>query len=161
MKTKNKGITLIETIVAVVVLASAFVAGEYFLMAALSANKATKTRFVGTYLAQECLELARNVRDSSWQQKLPGSCAFVPGQFLIMPDNTNISSALPDCKLDLGVKIVPFDPTYEIKIFTDSIPFSRKMIVSAVPDGTKIECVATGPENVEISLTEILTEWKK
>jgi len=158
---KNGGITIIETIVAIVVLASSFVAGEYFLMAALSSNQTTKTRFVATYLAQECLELARNVRDSSWQQKLSGTCAFVAGEFSIAQNSINISAALPNCQMDLGIKITPFQVTDKIEILSQEIPFSRKMIVTPSVDDIKIECVVQGPKDVEVSMSEILTEWKK
>ncbi len=162
MKTKNAGFTLIETIIAVVVLASSFVAGEYFLMTSLSTNQKSKSRFIATYLAQECLELARNVRDSSWQQQMAGNCAFTAGDFNIVSSSTNIlATSLPDCQQDLGVKITPFAATNEIKIFGDKIPFSRKMKITILADATEIECVINGPKNIEIKMTEILTEWKK
>jgi type II secretory pathway pseudopilin PulG len=163
MKNKNKGIGLIETIIAIVILASAFVAGEYFLMASLSANQNSRTIFVATYLAQECLELARNVRDSSWQQQLSRNCAFqTAGTFSINSAPTNIlNTSLPNCETDLGVKITPFLPTTEIKILGDVIPFSRKINITPLPDGTEVECVVKGPKDLEIKMTEILTEWKK
>lgn len=65
-QTKNqKGITLIETIVAVFVVAIGLVSGLSLAVMSTNRTTAVKEKLVALYLAQEGLELARNVRDSA------------------------------------------------------------------------------------------------
>ncbi len=61
----QKGITLIETIVAVFVVAIGLVSGLSLAVMSTSRTTLVKEKLVALYLAQEGLELVRNVRDSA------------------------------------------------------------------------------------------------
>ena len=68
-KTRS-GFTLIETLVAVSVISVGFV-GELVLLAkSASQASALRHRVVGARLAEEGLEVVRNIRDSNWLRSL-------------------------------------------------------------------------------------------
>ncbi len=65
---KIAGVTLIETLVALTILLVVLVAGSQLLSTLTTANAVNRDKFSATYLAQECLEIARNTRDTNWLQ---------------------------------------------------------------------------------------------
>lgn len=75
---KNTGFTLIETIIAIVVLALALSGAVFLTTQLINTNQENKDRVQATYLAQECHELLRNHRDTAWKQHNDWLCAFDP-----------------------------------------------------------------------------------
>jgi len=66
---KNKGFTLLEVMLAITVLTVA-VAGSFALIQqTLIAASLNKSKITAYYLAQEGIELARNIRDSNWLEQ--------------------------------------------------------------------------------------------
>lgn len=68
--------TLIETLIVMTILSVSLLIGTSLVITSLKAAEKNKNRFIATYLTQECLELARNMRDSAWKQNLPWDCAI-------------------------------------------------------------------------------------
>lgn len=61
-----KGFTLLETIIAVGVLAIGIVGSLTLVSKSVQTVKMSQNRLVASYLAQEGIELVRNIRDSNW-----------------------------------------------------------------------------------------------
>ncbi len=187
MTQKYHGISLLETIVLVGVLVLALIAGTSMLTVSINTAQKNKNRFMATYLTQECLELARNIRDTAWRQNLPWDCAFEyegghNNEFSIKPNSLpanllsgikcqkDLSSININCQKDLGVDISLYNNTNEEPIkWSDDTPskFFRKLTSTkdpTTPEEIKISCetfweTRGGKESIIIS--EILTNWKK
>lgn len=62
----NKGFTIIELMVAIVVLSFGIMGAYGALLPFLNATHAVSYKFTGVYLAQEGLEIVRNIRDNNF-----------------------------------------------------------------------------------------------
>lgn len=83
--TKPKAFTLIESLIVMVILATSMTAALYLLTTVVFGTQKNLARTKATYLAQECHELARNVRDTAWLNFEAWDCAFgAPGDEFII-----------------------------------------------------------------------------
>jgi prepilin-type N-terminal cleavage/methylation domain-containing protein len=64
-KQKNRGFTLIETLVAITILVSAVAAPLTLAFRGLIAAQFTKSQIIASYLAQDAVEYVRNIRDEN------------------------------------------------------------------------------------------------
>lgn len=154
MKKSNTGFALIEVIVAIVVLAGTLTGAMSLVWTASNAVIVNQNRLTATYLAQECLEMARNTRDSAWRQSLPWDCAWE-------------SSVITECD-DLKSNIESMLMGEEgVVILGEATKFDRKMsasVPSTIYEAINIECKvswdkSSGSDSVIIN--EILTNWRK
>ena len=65
-KIKNKGFTLIEVIIAVAVIVTVLVAVIALISFSVSGIRPGKSKIIAAGLAQEGIEIVRNIRDSNW-----------------------------------------------------------------------------------------------
>lgn len=157
MKKSTTGFALIETIVAIVLLAGVLSAAVSLLVSAGHASDRNRDRMTATFLAQEGLELARNARDTAWKSHLPYDCAF------------NNPGNLCAGKID----VVPFSGAAIRISLPDAagIPapskFYRTLTVapSSNPTGVTVTAVVTFPTpggaDEVIKMSEILTNWRQ
>lgn len=64
-----KGFTLLETMIAVAVITVAMVAVTQLSQRALLYNRIASSKHTASYLAQEGLEIVRNIRDTNWLEQ--------------------------------------------------------------------------------------------
>ncbi len=154
MKRKSTGFALIEVIVAIVVLAGALAGATSLMMTAGNAVSTNQSRLTATYLAQECLELARNTRDTAWMQRLPWNCAF---------QETTIN----ECQ-ELKSTILPMlDGEHLVEVLGEPTKFSRKMNVTIDEDDEElmaVECAVSWPKRSgteSVKISELLSNWRK
>jgi len=93
----KRGFTLIESLIVMFILASSMTAALYLLTTVVFSTQQNLKRTKAVYMAQECTELARNLRDTAWINYRPWDCAFgsVNDEFVLSPLNTgtvNIAS---------------------------------------------------------------------
>lgn len=62
----NSGFTIIETLVAIFILSMAVTATQFFLTSSIRSATTIKNNYMASLLAQEGMEVARNLRDSEW-----------------------------------------------------------------------------------------------
>ena len=76
--TKNKGFTLIELVIAIFILVVAIIGvyNSYSTVIVLTAG--ASSRFTGAYLAQEGIEIVRNMRDNNWLKRQNWMNGLVP-----------------------------------------------------------------------------------
>ena len=180
MKTHLPAIALLETVVAVVVLSIALTVAAGFVSVGLKSVDGNKRKLVALYLAEECLELVRNVRDSAQRQDLRWYCAFPnEGRYSIEVANFNALSegTAPDCQTELGVTIASLPSGAlgtEIVFGGQRTSFHRFLSVQNIflgstidqdtaPDIQEYTCTVTwGTKNQEsLSLTQQLTNWNR
>ncbi|OWK26696.1 MAG: hypothetical protein US76_02650 [Parcubacteria group bacterium GW2011_GWA2_38_13b] len=80
-----KGFTLLETIISVAILAAMVVGSLTLISKSMQSVSMSQNRLVASYLAQEGMEIVRNVRDNNWKN-------------VNYPSLTNWDENLPDCE---------------------------------------------------------------
>ena len=154
MKNNSAGFALIEVIISIVVLAAVLAGATGLIWSAATAVERNQDRLTATYLAQECMELARNVRDSAWRQHLPWDCAF--NNFPSPKKCVTLATPLIEMKKTEGEHLLP--------IFGETSKFSRKMTAQKRDEEIAITCEVSWPRRSgteHIFLDEILTNWRK
>ncbi len=155
MKVKHSGFALIEVIIAIVVLSSVLAGATSLIWSAATAVERNQNRLTATYLAQECLELARNARDTAWRQHLPWDCAF---QDFPIEQCSDIAGPIQEMMDDQ-------EPLNRVYILGEETKFSRVMsIENETATEATIQCEVSWPQHSGtgyISLHEILTNWRK
>lgn len=118
---KKSGFTLLEVIVAIFIL-TVGVGGSFVLIQqTLSASLMVRSRLIATYLAQEGIEIVRNVRDNNWLDQrdsfetppepfwndglddclFPANCCEVDYKTDILPlGNPSPLTSVPGCNFD-------------------------------------------------------------
>ena len=165
VRNKSDGFALIEVIVSIVILSLVLVAAVGLLYSVGQAVETNRDRLTATYLAQECLELVRNARDTSWKNYEPWDCAW---------------EETTPCE---GNKIITDIKQEHVKINDKETKFSRDFQVESVgsvlqaqssrtlptlsqnlarnSEEVKVTCTVSWGENSKLSISEILTNWRK
>jgi prepilin-type N-terminal cleavage/methylation domain-containing protein len=63
---KNKGFTIIETIIAITILSVGIVGTYFFISHFVKYTSISKNRLTAAYLSLEGIEIVKNIRDSNW-----------------------------------------------------------------------------------------------
>lgn len=183
------GFSIIQVVVAIVIFGMTLSATVSLVGTVIKQVAVNKQRITAIYLAQECLELARNVRDSSWEQNYPWNCAFQddsgsysdkytiePTDIVIRENPQNI-----DCQRDFGVKIKPNEDG-QLYILGDAqtlgyrytheggdnenakkTRYKRLLTLTDIKsDQVTVNCqVQWGNDDEVINISEILSNWRK
>ena len=172
-KMKKSGFSLIETIVAMVVLVFIFgAAARLFYILALQ-NQNNKNQIVATFLAQECAELARNVRDSAKMQNLNFDCAFAnlasdsavsvgDEKFFSIKNSQNLPDEISNCSTKLGAEISEIDPQNffeKVEIDGKKTEFVRILRAKKIAADTLEILCTVRTEKMKFEILEILTDW--
>jgi len=104
-----RGFTLVETLVAITIIATALVGPFYAVQQALNASRSARNQLIATSLAQEGIEYVRSIRDSnylynnvnvtqrSWLYRLDGTggnTCFTPARCTIDAVEDTVSSSV-------------------------------------------------------------------
>ena len=142
---KSPAFSLIEVIVSIVILGIVVGGAMKLIDNSLSLHRANSQRVSAVYLAQECLELTRNQRDTNWMQSQPWN------QDLAKDVTTQVGN--------FTRSITMTDPTPEevsSMEVGDEIGFQQV----AEPQSLKITCRVSW-EDGEVALAHILSNWRK
>ena len=167
MRKKQSGFALIEVIVSIVILSLVLVAAVGLLYSVGQAVETNRDRLTATYLAQECLELVRNARDTSWKNYEPWDCAW-EGTNTTCTGRDILSSIQGPVKInDKETKFsrdFHVDPVYnsstELRAAQLSIP-NQNLARNSEAEEVKVTCKVSWGENSQLSISEILTNWRK
>lgn len=182
------GFTIIQVVVSIVILTTVLSATISLVGSVISQITLNKNRVTALYLAQECLELTRNVRDTAWQQNYPWDCAYgdeyeILDKFIIQPfPILSFPSNPPNCQTDFGVKVQKMTSPDQAQLYIDfsggnssfgfshtdndgvtATPFRRWVEVSQVEeekDQMTLSCMVTW-EDQSVRLSHILSDWKQ
>lgn len=106
---KSQGFTLIESLIVMMILASSMTAALYLLSTVVFSTQQNIKRTKAVYLAQECLELSRNLRDTAWANFREWDCAFgAPNDIFIISPDYDAGSNISTCSaMPASIKIEP------------------------------------------------------
>ena len=164
---KQSGFALIEVIVSIVILSLVLVAAVGLLYSVGQAVETNRDRLTATYLAQECLELVRNARDTSWKNYEPWNCAW---------ENTNttctgknIVELIKQDSVTINEQETKFSRDFQIESVGNVLQAQRSRTLSILQnpainseaEEVKVTCKVSWGENSQLSISEILTNWRK
>ncbi len=164
-KYKNKnGFTLVEALVAVAIFSIGTTAAVVSVIQTIKLSERVKTQVVAANLAQEGIEIVRNIRDSNWKSSLSWDTNLPSGSGCVQYNRYALD---PNCFG--GTVLLKFDGNYYSHdgTGTDSI-FTRQVSIAYFDDDfsgsaermlvtSTVTCV-TG--SCSITLQENLYNWK-
>lgn len=162
MKTMNqKGFTLLELTVAIFVIMVGIIGALSALQRATSATFVSSSKLTAAYLAQEGIEIVRNLRDTNWIADLSWDngiiCCFAPPC---------------DCEADYNDKYLNlYQENHYLRIGNDfynydsgkETKFKRKITISKEPDILKISVQVFWRErgkDFQLTAQENIYDWK-
>ncbi len=174
IKHNHKGFTLIETLFAILIFSTALVSLMAIAGKGIAAASAAREQTVAHYLAQEGLEVARNMRDENWlattawntafQECLEASPCMVEYQ-----DGGTVPPILVSCGgfcpfiqqslgafVDAGTKVSPYTRTIYF------IPRDNDSITNIPREYEAVSIVAWKSKNIDrlVTLRTVLKEWQ-
>ena len=180
----NKGFTLIETLVAVLLLAVAIVGPLTIASKGLTATLVAKDQFIGFYLAQDAIEQVRFLRDSACLAT-PGDSTGCPSGVWLSGLNNCLVSVNPNgCILDSLASnpatpaacgstcdIMRYDATNHIFNYNPAMPLTPQQFIRTVKitNTTPDEAVVTvevnwvdraGITRIPITVRENIFRWQ-
>lgn len=119
----QKGFTLVEALVALVILSTALVPVLYFSNQSVNIAFIIRDDLIGANLAQEGIEVIRNIRDTNWYNGLAFDNNIVDGAYRVSWDSIGLllPGGNPVLKVDNGL--------YNYSTGTDTI-FTRTITIT-------------------------------
>lgn len=139
---RSKGFSIVETIVAIAILAVAIVGPLSLAQRGLNASLYARDQVTAFYLAQEAIEYVRNVRDNNNLNNLSGKNTWLQSL-----ENCTGKSCGVDVNLGTTIvcDVVPADPTRCLLVFNSGVPgnlgtglygdFGLRMLGGSLPSG--------------------------
>lgn len=87
MKTRTAGFTLVEIIIAISVIGLVVTAAAELTQSSLSVGHSSMQKFMANHVAEEGLEIVRNMRDSNWLRSRPWREKLTDGTYMITQNN--------------------------------------------------------------------------
>ena len=170
---KNEGFTLIETLGAISVLLIGIVGTYAMVRQSFSSSIFSRSHLVASYLGQEGMAIARNIRDTNWLQGNDYDKGLDDGDYEADYQDTSLGGALacsPNCKYtDSALHFLKLDGSgyYNYETGTNTI-FKRKISIEHIHDSDNNPCLEVtatvywkngGGKIHQIQVQEYLYDW--
>lgn len=156
-KKHKLGFTLIETILAISVIGLVITAAASLTQNSLRIGRSSMNQFIAYHLAEEGLEIVRNVRDSNWLANRPWRYGFTAdGEYVIREGLPHTLEMISDAAVRLGLA--------EKISLRNSEEFERTIKIDSVKNAARITSTVTytrAGEQKNVALVMDLTDWKK
>lgn len=145
--------TILETIIAITVIGLVITAATQLTQSSMKIGRSSMNQFIAFHLAEEGLEIVRNMRDSNWLQNTAWRSGLDDGMYAISENSGNsgprwilgkVSAAIDKEKIELN----------------EREKFLRTIAIDAGKITSRVTYEQIGGEK-EVSLTMQLTDWKK
>lgn len=149
----NYGFTLAETIIAIAVIALVITTTYSLSQSSLRIGRNSMNQFIAYHLAEEGLEVVRNLRDSNWLKNTHWRLGLEDGQYEIISGENGAPQTLQKLSGDLSAQNV---------ILSESEKFKRIITINSDGESMRVESIIKyGPKEKEMSLVMRLNDWKK
>lgn len=168
---KRKGFTLIELIIVVFVLAIGILGVYSVYSQIISYTTISLSRFTASYLAQEGIEIVRNIRDTNWLKGSSWDSGLVfgggfngcSGSYFCEADYDDPAlTSYPNTTSPHNLKIA--DGFYKYSISGSETKFKRKITITLVGDILEVSVLVQWQEKgktYDITTQENLYNWYK
>lgn len=147
---KNAGMTLVETLMALFILSITITSAYAVILANLASANAVKNSFIASGLAQEGIEVARNLRDSDWLDSParefgsfgdPSGAPIADGTYCVEWNSTQLLSSGCDATLFRSATgMYSYDDSGTLTPFTRAITITHGPVL---PTGGVAEVIVT------------------
>lgn len=157
----QSGFTLVELLVAIFLFSLAFTATTFVLTLNLGSATSIKNSFVASGLAQEGIEVARNLRDNDWFSGSPFGTSIPNGTYIAQWN----SQALAPVGSNPNIKFDGASGLFSYGSGTDTI-FNRSLTIDTVTPGVEKRVVVIvswqerSGSTKTVSAEEHLFNWK-
>jgi prepilin-type N-terminal cleavage/methylation domain-containing protein len=168
LKNNQRGFTLTEVMIGMMILTVAIVTASNLLVTLMRANENNVKSLQAFYLAQEGIELVRNVRDTNWihnmewdgdseeQRDLWGG--WISGDFKLEPLSSGWNSVPDNPKLDNLIDLRPYLPEHFTQASSD-LPIFKHVGGYLSSDNIDSTSVSTGfVRNINVKAGEQCAE---
>jgi len=160
---------LIEVIAAIFVITTGVVGALIAIQQTMARTQASTDRLIAHYLAQEGIEIIRNIRDGNWLENRnvttswkEGLTACSAGCEIDYNNFNNPGAEDPSLQSYNGGQFLRIDPTSGFYNYTsgDETKFKRKITITEDLDKLKVS-VTVYWDSHEITVEEYLYNWRK
>jgi len=152
----QQGFSLLEVLVSIFVITIGIVAVVNLVSSAIGSVAINKSEIIAVNLAQEGLEIVRNIRDTNWQQGESWNNGLSSGEYQVAYDSNTlfVYSGNPLLIDDIMYQYNSGDPT----------PFYRKIIIDTINEySIEVTSQVTWGQrgrNFEVIAKTILYDWR-
>ncbi len=151
----KKGFTVIEVLVALVLLTVGAGGAFALLSRTISFTSAVNGRLVATYLAQEGIEIVRNIRDTNWLEGEALNEGISDGDWRVDYTEAELSNPYDDEFLKLSGGIYQY-------VLGDDTTFKRNITIGNITDGITVDVDVTWTikgQDYGVESSTILYNW--
>lgn len=169
---RYRAFTLVEVVLAIALLSLVLTMVAGFVITGIRVNTANVHQLQATYLAEEGLEMVRNIRDSNWWQNVAWNTTLAPGTYVVgfydfgTPSWQLTAITDPDLESYLyedtvnGVAVLTHDPVGTQSAFRRFIEITDVDSTDGIIDvSSTVEWNERGTER-KMVLSTSLTDWK-
>jgi len=165
IKKKNKficrdhGFTLIETLVAIAIFSVGTAAAVNVVFSSVKLAPKIENRTIASHLAQEGIEIVKNIRDMNWVNGSSFNIGLAQGWGCVEYGSNSLDY---NCSLNGGSDVIYFDGSYYSHNSTASkTDFSRKVTISNISASEiKVVSEVACGANCSVSLEDHLFDWR-
>ena len=148
--------TLVETVIAMAVIGLVITASYSLTVQSLSLGRETTQRFTALLLAEEGLEVVRNVRDSNWLQNREWRRGLTDGTYAIQELPVETTGGFVDPRGRFA--LVPAEAETPPEA---ALGLRRAIMITTKDDMMHVQSRVLYGADTKIDLTEELTDWKQ
>ncbi len=170
----NKGFTIVEVLISLMIITVGMLAVLVLFSQNVHARAYTKNKLIASMLAQEGVELVRNIRDQNWKDAQPWNTGSGAGNADDILQDLDFTVDYVNGVIDIGgianaQLYINSDGFYEHTVTATSTPFYRLMVVSlhdldgGGDDAIKLTSTVRwdqGNNTHDYVVTTMLFDWK-
>jgi prepilin-type N-terminal cleavage/methylation domain-containing protein len=163
-KKLNKGFSIIEVLVAISVILVSFTAALNLINRSMAFHDLAYSRLVASYLAQEGIEIVRNIRDNNFilnQPDRPWDCGLEPGEYQVQYNDLSLKYYTGEpLNLDTTTGLYNYDPISSTNVPTR---YTRKIVIEKISDNhIRVQSIVSWSNrggNFQIIVEDHLYNW--
>jgi prepilin-type N-terminal cleavage/methylation domain-containing protein len=165
-KKLNKGFSIIEVLVAISVILVSFTAALNLINRSMAFHDLAYSRLVASYLAQEGIEIVRNIRDNNFivnQPDRPWDDGLEPGEYQVQYDDLSLRSYTRErepLNLDTTTGLYNYEPSSPTNVPTR---YTRKIVIEKISDNhIRVQSIVSWSNrggNFQIIVEDHLYNW--
>lgn len=159
-----KAFTLVETILAITVMTLVIVTVSQLTQGSIKIGGKTARQFVAYHLAEEGLEIVRNMRDSNWLRNQPWNTGLESGIFDVSAATPGLGTAPFTLTPYADASLVPEIVLSESEKFRRYVEITVRPAHDSAPDILRVTShvrYQEGDGEKTADLTMELTDWKQ
>lgn len=160
----NKGFSIIEVLVAISVILISFTAALNLINRSMAFHDLAYSRLVASYLAQEGIEIVRNIRDNNFivnQPDRPWDYGLEPGEYRVQYDDLSLESYIEEpLNLDTTTGLYNYEPSSPTNVPTR---YTRKIVIEKISNNhIRVQSIVSWSNrggNFQIIVEDHLYNW--